>query len=240
MKRLLLMTLVLAAAVLGCGKEEAPTVEIPDLSPEEIVARASPRLDEVDSLHFKLEHEGGGTPILVDIGLDMIEVSGDIVPPDRAKMEIDARWGNQRLDVQLVTVSGTTLITNPVNGKWEVLPEDWTAVELFKPDVGIKAVMESVTNPVKLEEQRVGGALCFRLEGDIPSEALDAIAAGHAAEGEIVHVEFWVGVEDFLLRKVVFDGIITEYEEPGITRTLTVSRFDEPVTIELPEYPGRL
>ena len=116
-----------------------------------------------------------------------------------------------------------------------MLSDDFQAGKLFNPETGIKAVMESSTDLSMIDQQHFGGALCYHIKGLILSEVLDSIAAGHAAEGLPVDVDMWIGVEDLLLRKVVFDGQICEDENTGIVRTLVLSNFNGPITIELPE-----
>jgi len=187
-------------------------------------------LDGLTSFHFELTQEGGGTPI--DMGIEMKSASGDVIPPDRLSMDITGSLGKMYLETTLITVGETTYMQNPLNKKWE--RTKFTAITLFQPETGIKMVMESVTDLSMLPEAKEGGDLCFHLKGMLRSEALDAIAVGHAAEGLPVETEIWIGTEDFLLRKVEFKGQITEEEVPGIVRSLSLSKFNEPVTIELP------
>jgi len=216
---------------LSPGSSGEPSIE-PALTASEIIDLASPKLDNLDSFHFKLAEKGGGTPIAM--GLEMTGASGDIVPPDRLKMKIEATWLGQFIESELVTVGTVTYMTNPLSGNWELLSDDFNAVTLFKPETGIKAVMESVTEPVRVEEEKVDGVPCFHLRGMLASEDLGSIAVGHAAAGLPVETDIWIGVDDFLMRKAVFDGQICEDEVPGIVRTLELSRFNEPVIIELP------
>ncbi|MFC2028020.1 LppX_LprAFG lipoprotein [Chloroflexota bacterium] len=235
MKNLVLVGIVLLLLAVACSKDDEtpPTVTVPSLAAEEIIAKASPMMDTLSSFHFDLSQNGGGTPIAMD--LEMNGAWGDIAPPDKLKMTISATWGNMYVETGLITVGEITYMQNPINDKWEELSDDFQAVTLFKPETGIKAVMESVTNLSLLGEQTFGGVLCYHLKGTILSEVLDAIAVGHAAEGLTVDVEFWVGIEDLLLRKVVFDGQICEDENKGIIRTLVLSDFNKSVTIELPK-----
>lgn len=229
-----LIGLVILALAASCGgkEEETPVPSKPPaISPEEVIAKASPRLDGLESFHFELTQEGGGTPI--DMGIEMTAASGEVVPPDRLRMNITGTWGRMYLSTKLVTVGEETYMQNPLNQKWE--STKFTAITLFQPDTGIKAIMESVTDLAMLPEEKVGGAMCFHMSGTLRSEVLDAVAVGHAAEGLPVETEIWIGAEDFLLRRVTFKGQITEEEVPGIVRTLTLSHFNEPVTIELPQ-----
>lgn len=228
-----LIACVIATMLASCGdsgEKTSSATALPELSPEEVIARASPLLDTLESFHFKLEQQGGGTPI--DMGIEMTAASGDVIPPDRLRMDITGTWGRMFLSTQLITVGEETYMQNPLNQKWE--PTKFSAITLFQPDTGIKAIMESVTDLAMLPGETAGGAPCFHLSGMLRSEVLDSVAVGHAAEGLPVETEIWIGAEDFLLRRVTFKGQITEEEIPGIVRTLTLSRFNEPVTIELP------
>jgi hypothetical protein len=53
-------------------------------------------------------------------------------------------------------------------------------------------------------------------------------------EGASISIEVWIGRDDFLLRSIRLEGRITEAEAEGIVRTLKLSGFDVPVTIEAP------
>jgi hypothetical protein len=51
----------------------------------------------------------------------------------------------------------------------------------------------------------------------------------------MIDTEVWVDTEDFLLRRIRLEGRITEGEESGIVRTISLSDFDQSLEIELPE-----
>lgn len=227
--------MIVLLLIAGCNgdDETPPTATLPSISPEEIIAQSSPMLDTLSSFHFDLSQEGGGTPIAMD--LEMTGAEGDIAPPDKLSMSITATWGSMYVETGLVTVGQITYMQNPINKKWELLSDDFKAVTLFSPETGVKAVMDSATDLVLLGIQSEGGVPNYHLKGLIRSEVLDAIAVGHSAEGLPVDVEMWIGVDDLLLRKVVFDGRICDDENEGIVRTLVLSDFNEPVNIELPE-----
>src|SRR5262249_11501452 len=49
-----------------------------------------------------------------------------------------------------------------------------------------------------------------------------------------VGVELWIGKDDALLHRIDLVGPLTTYEPKSIVRSIRLSRFDEPVTIEPP------
>ncbi len=235
MKYLLLVGLIAVLLITGCEDNSKSCSAEPDtsLSAQEIIAKAAPRFGEVESFHFDLQQENGRTPIAM--GLELDAASGDVIPPDRLEMTIEATFNQMFVESGLITVGEKTYMRNPLNKNWEELSDDFQAVTLFQPETGIKAVMKSATGLSIIDAETFGGICCYHLKGIIQSESLDAIAVGHAAEGLSVPVELWIGTDDFLLRKVTFTGQICEDEDPDIKRTLVVSDFNQPVEIELPE-----
>jgi len=165
------------------------------------------------------------------MGLEMTSASGDIVRPSKLKVKVFAGF----LEAGVITVGEVTFMTNPLTGEWEPLPSEFTAVKLFDPDTGIKAIIDKITSAIKLDEEKVAGVLCYHIKGTLDSGDLSAITCGNAIEGVSIDTEVWIGKEDFLLRRIKLEGQITKDEEPGIVRTLSISNFNQPVTIELPE-----
>lgn len=232
MKRILIVGIILLLLVVGCGKKEttAPDESTPPpLTAVEIIAMASEKLEALSSFHFALDQEGGGTPIAM--GLEMTSASGDITRPHKLKVDVFAGF----VEVGVITVGEVTFMTNPLTGEWEPLPNEFTAVRLFNPDTGIKAIIGRISNAVKLGEEKVAGALCYHIKGTLDSGDLSAISCGAAIEGISIDTDVWIGKDDFLLRQIKLEGQITKDEKPGIVRTLSISNFDQPVTIELPE-----
>jgi len=125
-------------------------------------------------------------------------------------------------------------MTNPLNGKWETPGTAFNVLSLFDPNTGIAAILKGLTGAARLEDATAGGVLCYHLSGSIKSEDLKAIT-GSAAQGTAIAAELWIGQNDFLIRDVKLTGQITETEVAGIVRTLSLSNFNTPVTIDLPQ-----
>ncbi len=218
---IILMTTLLAA----CATQSA-------LTTTEIVGQSVAKMDAVNSFHFELKQVGGGTPFAS--GLEMNEAFGDIVKPDKLRTEIYASIAGMLAKVEVITVGETTYMTNPLTGGWEPLPGQFSAVSIFDPNIGISAILKGITNPVKLEDGKVAGLDCYRIGGNIASEDLRSITLS-SLEGVKIDMEVWIDKEEFLLRQIRLEGQITSDETPGIIRTLTLSKFDQEVNIELPK-----
>jgi hypothetical protein len=95
-----------------------------------------------------------------------------------------------------------------------------------------------MSNPTRVNDEKVAGVNSYHIEGKIASEDLYPIVlllALTPSEGVDVDMEIWVGMDDSLLRQVRIEGEVTAGEKPGIARTLSLSKFGQEVTIELPD-----
>ena len=222
----------------GCNESSAPSPTLtasPALTATEIVDMSAEKMETVDSFHFELTQAGGTTPIAM--GLEMSEAAGDIVRPDKVKGEITAIVIGLPVQVEFITVGDITLVTNPLTGQWEPFPSEFSAAGIFDPDIGIAAILRSMTNLSRLEDEKAAGFACFHIKGTITSEDLRPITRLFTlsyVEGAEIAAEVWLDREDFLLRRIRLEGRITAEEKPGIIRTMTFSDYDKSVEIKLP------
>jgi hypothetical protein len=81
--------------------------------------------------------------------------------------------------------------------------------------------------------EKVAGVNTYLLEGQVDSGVLEA-AAPIAEPGLTVNVKLWVDTSDYTIRQVRLEGPFAPDEPDNIVRTLILSKFDEPVSIEPP------
>jgi hypothetical protein len=217
----------------GCSKSSAP---LPTLNATEIIGQCAGRMEAIDSLHIEITQVGGTTPLAM--GLEMSKAAGDVVRPDRLKGEVTATVSGLPVRVEVITVGNMTFLTNPLTGKWEPFPSQFSAAGIFDPDTGIAAVLRAMTNLSKLEDQNVAGLSCYHIKGNITTDDLAPITrlfTLNSLKGVNIASEIWCDEGDFLLRQIRLEGQITAEEKPGIIRTITLSDFNENVEIELPK-----
>ncbi|OGO31230.1 MAG: hypothetical protein A2Z29_09330 [Chloroflexi bacterium RBG_16_56_11] len=215
--------------VTGCSRATpSPTA----LTAAEIFQNSGEKFQALSSFHFVLDQIGGGTPVTG--GIEMTKAQGDVARPDGLQTTISGTALGMFLEIRLVISGNRTFMTNPLSGKWEALPDQFKILSLFDPGAGVAAIMKDVAQPVRLEDEELGGTLCYRLKGTIVSDSLRPII-GSAATGVSISAEVWIGKEDFLARHIRLEGKITESEKAGIVRTLELSGFNQPVSIKLPE-----
>ena len=143
--------------------------------------------------------------------------------------------GNANVNVKVVNVGDQTVITNPFTpSQWLPLPGSNRLSDIFDPGAGTTAALRSVKNPKIAGEETINGVKVWRVEGDVDATALSAVASGIAEPGYTVKGTAWVGQDRPLVHRVRLDGPLGAKDPPNIVRRIDLSKFDEPVTIELP------
>jgi len=227
---MLLAGLALAAACGGGGEKAAPTpATLPPA--DEVLPKVVERVGAVKSFHFRLEHENGLSPMPLDLKLKTAE--GDVQVPDRMKAKLEADVAGALLRVEVIGIGEEGWMTNPFSHQWQPLPKGTTISAIFDPAAGIKAVAGSLQDVSVAGVEKVGGDNTYLLEGQVDSGVLEA-AAPIAEPGLTVNVKVWVDVEDYTIRQVRLEGPFAPGEPENIVRILSLSKFDEPVSIEPP------
>jgi len=227
---MLLGGLALAAACGGGGEKAAPTPA--NLPPaDEILPKVVERVGTLKSFHFRLEHENGLSSMPLDLKLKTAE--GDIQVPNRMKAKLEAEAGGALMRVEVIGIGDEGWMTNPFSHQWQALPEGTTISAIFDPAAGIQAVARSLQDVRVAGVEKVGGDNTYLLEGQVDSGVLKA-AAPIAEPGLTVNVKIWVGVDDYTIRQIRLEGPFASGEPENIVRILSLSKFDEPVSIEPP------
>lgn len=215
---------VFASACRG-GGGDAPKADGAD-----VLRRGAERMDRVKSFHFELEHEKGTTQIVRN--LQMVSASGDVVPPDRLRLDAKAKSGPLNIAVGIIAIPGHSYITNPLTGRWE--EEQISVAAFFDPAIGVTALMRAATEPRVTGAEKVEGRNTYRVEASVDSGSMTLFTSNPVA-GRKLKARAWVGVDDPVLVRVEIEGAVTEGEPAALLRRLTLSKFDEPIQINAPQ-----
>ena len=196
----------------------------------DVLRRGAERMDRVKSFHFDLTHEKGTTQIVRN--LQMVSATGDVVPPDRLRLDAKAKSGPLNIAIGIVAIPGHSYITNPLSGRWE--EEQISVAAFFDPATGVTALMRAATEPRVTATEKVDGRDTHRVEAFVDSGSMTLFASNPVA-GRRLKARAWVGVDDPVLVRVEIEGAVSEGEPPGLVRRLTLSKFDEPIQIEAPQ-----
>lgn len=220
-------------AFVGCGGgdggEEATPGPLPPAA--DVLEGALARIDAMKTFHFRLEHENGASKIPLDLMLDTAE--GDVVLPDRLYAKLEAKAGTQPVRVEVIGIGDDGWITNPFNREWQRLPSGTTIKDVFDPAQGVRAVATSMEGAKVTGEEEIDGADCYRVEGTVTSDVMEA-AAPIAEPGLTITVRVWVDKEDSSIRRIRLEGRMAPDEPENIVRKLELSEFDESVEVTPP------
>jgi hypothetical protein len=223
----LLAALGATAALSACNR--GPDVDIDDVDADALLVSAAERMEEVETFHFVLTHEGGMAEILR--GLMMESAEGDVAGPDRMQMEVRARAGPLNVQVGIVVLPDQSFITNPITGRWE--REAISLEGIFDPSAGATGLMRSVQDARVTGSDRIDGVDVYVVEATVDSGDL-AFFAPEAEPGRSLPTRAWIGVDDPLLYRVEIEGAVAPGEPEGLVRRLSLSQFGADIEIVAP------
>ena len=241
---LVALALAPAALVLSCfgGDEEAaptatPTAAQATVTPEPtptpvnpgaVIRESAERMEGVQRMHFRLNHENGASEIVR--GIMMVYAEGDIDGANRMRAEIEGALGTLKFETGVIILPEGSWIQNPLDRSWEL--EDISIEEFFDPQDGVAALMREVIDPVLDGIEEIDGVETYRIE--VLADSGELAVFPTATPGFEVRATLWIGVEDLLLYRVDVRGAISETESADILRRLELSRFGEEVDIAPP------
>jgi len=227
---LIVVTMALAVA---CGRnsdEGSLAVAVPSPTPvniQVVLERSGAVMEALESFHFRLIHESGGTPL--GGGLVIREVQGDVARPDKISLEVSGLAGSFAMRLSLITIGDNGFISNPITGEWELVPAEVSPLGFFEPTRGVSEIMRRIESPRLISTDDDS----YVISGTIASEGLASLF-GAVEEGNSIDIDVVIDATSLFLLEARLEGRITASEEDGVIRVITLSRFNEPVEIESP------
>ncbi|MCH9010149.1 MAG: LppX_LprAFG lipoprotein [Chloroflexi bacterium] len=221
------------ALAVACGRnsdEGSLAIAVPSptpINPQVILERSGEAMEALESFHFRLIHESGGTPI--GQGLVIREVQGDVARPDKISLEVSGLAGSFTMRLSLITIGDNGFISNPITGEWETVPAEVSPLGFFEPTRGVSEIMRRIESPRLISTDDDS----YTISGTIASEGLASLF-GAVEEGNSIDIDVVIDATSLFLLEARLEGRITTLEEDGVIRIITLSRFNEPVVIESP------
>ena len=214
----------------ACSDTSPPATATPTpINPQAILDDCGRAMSALASFRFRIEHEGdGGTPLAQ--GMTLTEASGSVESPDRLAVDFSGTAGNFAVKGSLVAVGNAVYMTNPLSGEWHAVSSALNPLEFFDPSDGIADILAQVRDAA-LVSQDAGE---YRISGRLPATAL-APLFGETAPQSGMNVTLTIDRAGPYLARARLEGRITPTEADGIVRTITLSEFDEPVDIAVPD-----
>ena len=200
-----------------------------------ILASTAKRLDAVTSVHFSALISGDA---YIDTNRTILlrTANGDIVTPDRMQTKITIGLGTANIDVSLVTLGNDKYQTNPITGQWGPAQEgfDYSPTVFFDKQKGLSTVVGKLRDVEQLGAEKIDGQDTYHLKGKVDRAAIEPITSG-AIEGDPVATELWIAKDSYNLVKLVLTEPQTPTKAKAAVWTLTLDKYDQPVTITRPQ-----
>ena len=227
----LLPALVVMSLFAGCGGGGGGKMqELPTPPPLEVLRLSADRMEKLKSFHFLLSHKDGSIRIAFD--LDMEKAEGDLVVPGRMKAKVDARLRGAPIRVDVVSGDEKFWVKLPFGGGFQKV-SGFALSDFFNPEKGIPLLMREATAAAVTRRDEIDRQKVIVVETDLDAGSLAGLVPV-AKPGFPVRITLWIGEQDYLLWRLRIDGAMSGKDKADVVRTISLSKFDESVTISLP------
>jgi outer membrane lipoprotein-sorting protein len=189
--------------------------------------------------HFKMKVDHPGATSATELSITAVD--GDVKKPDQIKGTATVSTGGTALSTQFIGIGSQQWILDPISGKWT--SADQYGIDLTKvldPNTGVSGILGDIQNPKNAGDDTVSGdGDCWLVEGTVPSGALAPITGGDPTATTPIDTTVCIAknLDGQNLRQpyeIILKGIAIEGDTAQTTRTFTLSKFNETITIEPP------
>jgi hypothetical protein len=222
---------LLIAMIVACSNNEptpSPTPELPQVTASEAVELSKTAMSQLESFRFKLSHDSGHTTLS---GALELTVAGGVVTPGGLDLNAEANIGRAFVRVEAIVIDERTWMTNPLTGVWSEIPPEDSPFSFLDPVKLVADILGKTQQPVFPDSSPKNGEI--KVAGQIPAPVLAALV-GRVDRDAIPDVMLTFDAVDYRLKKIVISGIVQPEDEATTVRVITLSEFDDPVSLEPP------
>ncbi len=221
---ILLMMFLLA----GCSGPSLP-------SSATLLAAAEQHFNDAKTFHFVMKADHLGPTPSGDPGLSSLSAAeGDVQRPDRLSANGTVDFGGLTVSTKLVIVGQKSWYQNPLTGSFDEDDSYASFVTLFDPTKGLGVALAALRNPTLPSDGSANGTPCWKISGDVDTSALGALLGDTAASAKAPHATLCIGKSDGRLYSIVVTGKLIAGDIDQTTRTIYISKYDAPVSIQPP------
>jgi LppX_LprAFG lipoprotein len=218
--------LALALVPLACGGSSSA----PKGNPETLLQQAKTTLDAATSVHFKLTSSNVSSG-----GTNLTGGQGDLVRPDGMQGTFTVTVSGFSADVKVVTKGGVFMAQLPFTSGYKVTNPSSFGLEnpakLMDPNTGLTNLLTEAQNPMFASQERVGGELLYTVTFTVPGSSIPVLPDANPSKP--VDAVAAINPTNHQLRQITLTGPFTSASSNS-TFALTLTNYNEPVTITLP------
>ena len=137
------------------------------------------------------------------------------------------------LKIGIVQVGGSTWLMDPISSVWRVVESGTLPFDFSRMHDSVADAFDDATGLTIADGGSVGGVATFVITGHVTPVDFRGLVPSASGTNEMDLVA-WIGRDDALPRRVRLSGTLVAADPPTMVRTLELSSFDKPVTIEPP------
>jgi hypothetical protein len=210
----------------GCGGSSNPTTPAP--SSQQLIKNAQAAIQKVTSYHFTLKSQN----ISATSPLPIQSADGDILVPDKLQANANVLFNGATVQAQIIAIGNDQYIN--VLGGWQKTSGLLDPRVLSDPQTGVSAILGQLQNPSSPSDSSSNGTPCWSISGKLDARYLAGITGGGAPAGTMDDVTTCIGKSDNLPYLIVIKGIAAQGDTAATSRTFTLSKFNEHITITAP------
>lgn len=220
--------------IAGCGGTKKQSPSPTPITAQDVLAKASTRFDQVNSLHFVLQVDKA---VALDSAgtIKLHGANGDLLRPNSAQAKADVTFLGANLSINMISVGSDQYMTNPITGSWEKAPSNFgfDPAVLFDKNQGISHVLTNLRDPKIAGTESMNGRDAFHITASVKKADAQQIAGG-ALQSDTLNVDLWVDKQTNDIVKLVLHDAQGTGGNSATTWTLLLTKQNEPVTISKP------
>ena len=168
-----------------------------------------------------------------------LRIAGDFQAPDRNRFILRISQGGISIELEVIVIGRDTYVKNPLTGTWDSSLEsptpfgnllDFGAFNVdFAPDVAAQFTLRAT---------RLNGERVYHVTGPVTDQTLVSLLDDTPVRGRQGEVEYWIGVDDYLVRRAEIRAESPADDGAAATKTrvvMTVSDYGKSVDIQAPD-----
>lgn len=228
---ILSVTLLFLAA---CGSEDSSGLD-DDISAETVLANASQRMADTESMRFDMRVQG---ETYIDEGrtIRLIHAFGELARPDMVSVEFQIEvLGAQTVSIRMISVGQENWTTDIVTGRWVEAPPEfgYDPSVLYDNQEGLGPVVGKILNPDLLGTEEINGRQAYHIRGSSSGETI-APMTNNTMHGDDIGIDVWIDGASWDILRVIVDEPEGPQAPNPATWTMNLTDHNEPVTIEPP------